>query len=347
MSEHPAFEPSPNREEFLRRLNDTTHFIRPKHPINASTVTNKRLIKLGLPPRPNKRVDPLGWELWWEFFSPEVEFLKGEFTLSAIATKLRHYRETRQVFSSHDETSANWSGAYITPDHGRRFKDIHGRWRVPAVKPPTQGPLDPSGVYHSSVFIGLDGQRRYAADSLPQIGTRQEIDAAGAGTRYETWWEWFARGDGSWPTQMPLQVKAGQRVKCWITVISPTKVRFMMRNLETRFAIAFHHSPPLPADPALFPGVTAEWVVERPTDKFGVLATLPDYCHVSFHQCIATADGATGGPKYHDLTGARLIRMMERRYSPWRAKLISEPRRIPNPPFVEKKSFRVDYRSGT
>lgn len=345
MSEASVARVSPDREEFLKRLNDTTHFIRPEQPIDWLTVPNETLVGLGLPPRPDSHAEPLAWELWREFFSPELELLQGEFTLSAIATEFRHYRETPASFSSQHETSSNWSGAYVTPDHGRRFSEIYGAWRIPAVSVPTQGPPSPAGTYYSSIFIGLDGQRRDAADSLPQIGTRQDIDAAG--THYETWWEWFARGQGSWPTQTPLQVAAGQRVMCWLTVISPVKVRFLMRNLDTPFGLAFDQSPLSPIIPARIPGVTAEWVMERPTGKTGDMERLPEYDDFSFHRCIAVADGQTAGRKHHDLTGARLIRMIERRYPPSRGTLISLPARIPKKPFVEKTSFKMSYRSGT
>ena len=344
MSEASVGRASPDRETFLKDLNKATQFIRPVQLIDWLTVRNETLVNLGLPAQPDRETEPLAWALWHEFFTPELELIEGGFTFSAIATEFRHYRETVVPYASRDETSSNWSGAYVMPDRGRRFKEIYGIWKVPAVTPPAQGPASPSDTYHSSIFIGLDGQRRNAADSLPQIGTRQDIDATG--THYETWWEWFARGQGNWPTQTPLQVAAGQSVMCWLTVISPVKIRFMMRNLDTPFGLVFTHSARSPISPMGIPGVTAEWVMERPTGKTGDMERLPEYDDFSFHQCIAVADGQNTGRKYHDLTAARLIRMIERRYPPSRGTLISLPARILKKPFVEKTSFKMSYRSG-
>jgi hypothetical protein len=205
--------------------------------------------------------------------------------------------------------------------------------------------LAPTGKYYSSIFVGLDGQRAYAEDSLPQIGTRQDIDATG--THYETWWEWYAHGQTNQPTKTPLIVNPGDTVMCWITVLSPTEVRFMMRNLSNQSALPFIHAPLSPIQPKAIPGVTAEWIVERPTSPTtGVIETLPDYGGMEFQDCLAVADGAAGGPQLQDLTGSRLIRMMQQRPAPWRSTLVSEPKRVRHPPVVDQTALKVHYRPG-
>ena len=78
--------------------------------------------------------------------------------------------------SGRRESSLNWSGAYVTPRNGRQFTEVHGRWEVPAVAVPSGTSGSPE--FRSSIWIGLDGQRRYFDSSLPQIGTAQVLNAS-------------------------------------------------------------------------------------------------------------------------------------------------------------------------
>ena len=72
------------------------------------------------------------------------------------------------------------------------FVEIRGSWQAPVVAPPTPGEI---GEFHSSTWIGLDGQRRYLNSSLPQIGTAQYVDVTAAATTFTTkaWWQWWLR----------------------------------------------------------------------------------------------------------------------------------------------------------
>src|SRR4030095_2575914 len=118
---------------------------------------------------------PILAEFWTEMFSPPLVFTQAEFRLFADPVLV----SARVLVTAigQRESSSNWSGAYVTPRTGRRFTEVHGRWEVPAVAVPS-GTIG-SPEFRSSIWIGLDGQRRYFDSSLPQIGTAQFLNAPG------------------------------------------------------------------------------------------------------------------------------------------------------------------------
>src|SRR5262249_15350233 len=96
------------------------------------------------------------------------------------------------------ESSRNWSGLYITPRDGQMLTEVRGMWKVPKVSLPPGSEGQPPGLFHSSTWIGLDGQRPYHNASLPQIGTEQFLQGetvAGAQPPYRVitraFWQWW------------------------------------------------------------------------------------------------------------------------------------------------------------
>ena len=55
--------------------------------------------------------------------------------------------------------------------NGRQFTEVHGRWEVPAVAIPS-GRASPE--FRSSIWIGLDGQRRYF-NSVPAADRHRPV----------------------------------------------------------------------------------------------------------------------------------------------------------------------------
>ena len=318
---------------FLEELNSGTIFpaLNMKPGFDCRTADKAELEALGLPACPDETADRVLWNLWMKFFTPGLVLLTDRFYLQEEGRRQSHVRQSFAtrctcLRSNRQETSLNWSGAYVTATNGRRFHDIYGIWTVPEVTAPAGADRD----YFSSIFIGFDGQRRYVDASLPQIGTRQDVTLKG-GIRYETWWEWFARGQFNWPVRMPLSVQPGQSVLCWMTVMSPRRVRFMMKNLDTNQGLVFiRESPEIPLAGSTFrprvSGATAEWVVERPTGPTGDFEQPPGFAGVTFDSCVAVASGDTAGTRVQDLTGTRLIHMVEARNTPSRTMLIAEAR---------------------
>ena len=322
-------------DEFIQTLRSRTQFIVPDSGFDARTAPNEQLLALGLPPRSE---DPRLQRMWNVFFERKLTFLGAETLTIApgsggkpVRAMQRHTPDALTAPSGRVLTSHNWSGATIAPSGGRRFTDVYGIWKVPAVTAPSPPPSGSAPEYYSSIFIGLDGQRRYFDASLPQIGTRQDITADG--TRYETWFEWFALFHDVWPTKLGVGVSPGERVMAWLTVLDATSVRLMIRNLDRTppeaCALTLQSPSVTTAGGARQPrvsGATAQWIFERPTSKAGVLETLPVFDDVEFLDCFAVAaGGAIASAKVHGLVGARLSRMLARHSPPHRTALLAVP----------------------
>lgn len=317
----------------------------PLDPENASD-----LVKFGLPPRPDPEAEPVRYKFWRKLVSqpanyPALSFVKTDFAWPEPRPFLHELnpRRSSELSGARHQSSANWSGGYITPKNGLMFIEVHGLWQVPAPSlPPGAGA---NADCWSSTWIGLDGQRRYLHASLPQIGTEQRVTATagGAQTAIKVWWQWWVRGQHRPPLYLPLPVGVGDLIRSQLNVLAPTspgapmQVKFFIKNETTGAALTPFDYPAPQATMETGPspiqlrvsGATAEWVTERPT-KFqsDVLHQLPKYGSVLFSECYAAAaiDPSTP-PVVQLLPGARLIDMFEIRTAPQRNAKISIARR--------------------
>lgn len=313
------------------------------NPIDASSDT---LLRFGFPLRPDAETHPRLNAFWFRMFSPPLKFrIKREFALfnqappgdprSAVANQ----RNTR-LFSTRRQSSVNWSGAYIKPRNGRVMTEIHGEWQVPPTLERSVPPAVsfPDRDYQSSVWIGLDGQRRYYQSSMPQIGIGLRLpsdDDGGTVPTYEAWWQWWDRegdADGNPMKPLPIEeitINPEDRIMCSLFVVDaspPAQVKFIIKNQTTGEAVTpFTVPAPVRPIPLSVSGATAEWVTERPSiwptpDQYN----FPDYGHVDFEGCFAvqTLPGG-GGSEERNLLGARLIDMREVRHNPQRTAKIS------------------------
>jgi hypothetical protein len=248
------------------------------------------------------------------------------------------------------ESSLNWSGAYLLPTPGKRFVQVWGGWVVRPVRAPKS---DSSSEYQCSTWIGLDGQRRYANSTLPQIGTLQKV--RGEEQQTTAWVQWWQRNDPeSTPETLNFPVAIGDRVSCVLTVLTKPdwpgqgydqSVLFNIVNQTKQCALAMRIDPP-PIEkgraPRLWiPGATAEWVMERPAIlEEQTLQELADYGTTKFCGCIAAEATETSPdkPMPRDLTKPWLIRMYEVRDKN-RIGYISTP----TPPKADATSFEVKY----
>jgi hypothetical protein len=228
------------------------------------------------------------------------------------------------------QKSANWSGAYVTPNGGKSLISVMGTWTVPSVTEPLSETED---EYHSSTWIGLDGQRRYKDSSLPQIGTRQRWVRAATPNQdlYDAWFQWWAQGEHNPPIPLPsFPVNDGDTISAILTVLNPTTVRFNMKNV-TQGVMLQAFDVPAPGSRTVS-GATAEWIMERPSpipaDGWGAYP-LPAYKTFAFTDCVAQArapgSSTTTGV---DLETARLIRMYDIGHNPTRLRTLSVPRRV-------------------
>ncbi|AWB23181.1 hypothetical protein DA075_21615 [Methylobacterium currus] len=233
--------------------------------------------------------------------------------------------------------SVNWSGASLTALHGRSLAGVMARWQVPAVTG------EPGRAARASAWIGLDGQGLYRNASLPQIGTLQVWD--GAEARYETWVQWWARGEDNAPQPLGLMVAPGDCVSAILTVLDPVTVRFNLKN-ETAGTMLQAFDLTAPGGRHVS-GASAAWILERPSplDADGWHPyPLAAYGSLAFTACLAQSRGP-GDTAFteHDLSRASLIRMTALDRDPGQARTISNPVRVTGDPRALTMCFGAPY----
>src|SRR5262249_29076770 len=288
------------QDEFSKRVH---FFPQPSEGFNPLTASPEELAFYGIPPPPDPDQQPTLTRFWTEMYSPPLVFVAPPF-LETILPLIRR------------EASLNWSGAYITPRNGQQFTEVHATWEIPLVTAPAGMPG--SAEYRSSIWIGLDGQRRYFDSSLPQLGTAQCVNAP-ATAPFHTWCQWWLRDNPQTyvPVILSVGVAPGQRVMASLRVLNEMRVHGIIKNRTTGAILPFTMDAPTDTSSGMqlkVSGATAEWIVERPADETGEPYELPDYGIVHFTNCFALsaempAGGVPGPGREQTLDGPRLLRM--------------------------------------
>jgi hypothetical protein len=223
--------------------------------------------------------------------------------------------------------------------------DVAAVWRIPGIG--MHGGLSGAPPPACSIWVGLDGQRRYINSSLPQIGTRQQFNV-GNNRTYYGWYQWWVRGQPS-PTMIqtvPISLAEGDLVLCRVQASGPSSAIVSMLKLGVSpqfwWKTITPGASPFTGQLPLISGATAEWVVERPTllgsDE---LYRLPRFDPVTFEACAAEESLALHLPtRLQTLRGARFIQMFERLDGPQRISMLSKPSYLPA---NDRDAFRVDY----
>jgi hypothetical protein len=291
-------------------------------------ASQDELKKLGFPTRPNPALQPAEYAFWQEMFAAPLQFEAFNFNILPLSTTL-----SRAFVGQlpRRQTSLNWSGAYIVPRDGTVFSSIRGKWQVPTPNLPPGGLA--SEKYHSSTWIGFDGQRRYYRSTLPQFGTAQNIDpiAGVPTTSYFAWWQWWVRdvaGQAFPITLAAPAIHAGDLIMCFMQVANDRAgVSFAITNLTTGRTVQFSQGAPPDnwGQPFKVSGATAEWVMERSADApHPTPLQLPDYGTVDFSDCGATAINMnTGATVARTLSAAELIDMYVVKQNPERTAKVS------------------------
>ena len=254
--------------------------------------------------------------------------------------------------------SGNWSGAYIVPNHARRFTRVVGRWQVPTLAPGRRGPDDQDLPFRCSIWVGLDGKKRWT-DYMPQIGSEQTLADDGTQEQH-LWWQWWRRGSAA-PRYLPFPIAGvpiapGDLVLASLMALDPHRVRFHMANRTTGLFATIQVTRSV----EYVLGTTAEWIVERPADPGlagggggrhapghlhhggrdpGPLYPLPDFGRVVFSRCAAAhAEGGVEEPVNPPFL-PRLIRMTQNFAEPSRTVVISAPSILREP----AATVRVEY----
>ncbi|SEP41716.1 Peptidase A4 family protein [Rhodospirillales bacterium URHD0017] len=250
-----------------------------------------------------------------------VQFVSAEADLTAFPVSFFSTSLTLPGHPWPNQGSNNWSGGYVTPNGfllqkrstGESLTFVEGTWIVPAVAAPVGGTAP---EYHSSIFVGLDGQAAYRDSTLPQIGTTQIFDTATATASYYAWYQWWAKDFPTSPTTISpvnLPVNAGDEIYASVRVTSPTTVLLSIRNNTTPTStLGFSVTAPTGC---VVSGATAEWILERPTPPGGdswypfPLTAYQDFAFTGCRVESTNPDGST--PTSIGIELAQLIRMKE------------------------------------
>jgi len=289
-------------------------------PLRASA---EELDRYHLPRPPDGAVAPHALANWKRAMSPPLFFLQGD---ESNVTKLRAWGQQAAVKNASppaQESSQNWSGAYVRSRDAGRFVLVEGTWIVPKPSPPLAGGPGaglPPGIFGSSAWIGLDGHDPTSL-SLPQIGTAQFVwvDIGGPVVSTYAWWQWWVRHrDDDAPLQIdPFPVTPGDLVYCRLEVLGLQQVNLFIKNQSSGAAVSFVADAPAPQNPpantrdVVVEARTAEWILERPTVPASTqYFTLPNYGATVFYACnTVLATGAAAEER--QLQQARFIRMTD------------------------------------
>ena len=317
----------------------------PRAGFDPLSATADELERFGLPPRPDLHRYEAAYGVWQRMMSLPLTIVPATFP---VLTEKFDYRISVQTLalkvaaSDHLETSANWSGGYITANHTGPFWLMFGSWTIPT---PNQPAGAPGGDYRCATWVGLDGLRRYS-DSLPQLGTTQRVVVGGGGTTrtVEAWWQWWIRGANYPPVPFPapFTVQIGDPITCGLVMVSPTRVRVFIRNNANGLFARYDVDEPPAATPlaaiAALRGAHAEWIAERPMQLGSTLLyPLADYGSVDFSDCLTLVP-----TQVRDLRGARFIRISEIRQAKLRSAIISSAGKTGAPQTIMRARYRTE-----
>lgn len=330
------------REELDRRLIDPP----PIPPdFDPERITQGQLAELRLPPRPDPKTAPELHRLWLRIFSPPVTFhpllraaILAQVTLTLplrIAPPLGEPSNEEVVAGlpgrSRVGGSLNWAGPVVLANRGERYSIVGGSWRAPAALVPAVATPTVASEYRASVWVGLDGYRRFTL-GLPQIGTTHAVKTNGAPVTPEAWFQWWVRNQNYGPVTLtpPIPVAAGEEILAMVAALTPA---LGVMLLPSQTAPGGHHAIVLLLAPTVngafveIAGTTAEWILERPTELGGTaLYALPNFERTVFEECAAGLQFAPSfltPARQRLLHGVRLVRMLDRLPASWRSVVVA------------------------
>jgi hypothetical protein len=232
------------------------------------------LRRYGVPQRPSPAVHPELAALWEEVFSRKLSFITP--TLQPAQELLNGLGRPDRPRQAVTLTHPYWSGGVTHAAAGQAFGWVTGRWNVPDVAPPSDGP----GNWYSFAWIGIDG----TAD-VTQIGTVQYVSADSNGNLSKQCYavcEWWKQ---PWQVVSNFPVSFGDTVAGLICMLSPTEAEYSMVNSTAGVYTAFRTLSPPPNTASA--ENQAEWILEHPGVKGGS-PQLPNFGEIYF-------DSALGG----------------------------------------------------
>jgi hypothetical protein len=174
-----------------------------------------------------------------------------------------------RVVPSTLSTSTNWSGYAVATGTGA-VTAVFGSWKVPA--------LTGADGYAAS-WVGIDG---WTSSTVEQLGT--ESDMSGGVATYYAWYEMYPADS---VTITRLTIHPGDTINASVTY---SKGAF---TLSLTDASQGNASFSITRAGAGLQRSSAEWIMEAPSDNFGVLP-LANFGTESFSSARATISGSTG-----------------------------------------------------
>jgi hypothetical protein len=294
----------------------------PSEDFDALNASDADLARYNLPPRPDGANAPRALLNWKRAMSGPLSFVQGDRSDVTGPAPFGQHADNTGSDARVQESSRNWSGAYIRSNGGGKFALVEALWSVPKPYPPSprHGKTQAATAeFGSSVWVGFDGHDAVSM-SLPQIGTAQFVtvdDKSGSEGPCRTfaWWQWWVRqANNNAPMLIDrFPVSSGDLIYCRLTVRTLDCVNFFIKNQSSGAAVSFDANAPQPKNPTqgshkiLTEGRTAEWILERPTLLGSKeLLPLPDYGITLFYRCNAAVETETGWEELQ-LEQARLI----------------------------------------
>jgi hypothetical protein len=300
------------------------------HNFNPLTATSEELLRYGLPRRPAEGTEKSKFDVWEKIVTGKPWALVGS------GLQLADYRLVfaPQNFPGTQETSQNWSGVVTRTKHERAFNAAYATFQVPWV----DALVDVKRrEYRCSVWVGLDGHDP-TSQSMPQLGITMKASydpQAPNSSAYEVWFQWWSRKDAIPPIVIDgFPVNLGDNIACWLDVIDPTEVLFVIQNQTLRDRPTFTQKILNVWDfgsggKKIIPevrGITAEWIAERP-----MMIGRDQRYHLPIFDRVTFSKMAVQDAALHDPGPVRTIRMVRPVSATRRLEVISRSRRYYNP----------------
>ncbi len=268
-----------------------TLFPKPPENFEVRKATPKQLSKYGYPPRPDPQKSPEFSKAWDRMFARPVRRITPNLIIDQGGHHLSRRLERRgkggfqagsPIGPTNPAIGNPWAGAILNMT-GTPMGQVLGYWNVPDVVKPN----GISGFYNfgSAVWVGIDGNGTL---DLIQAGTAQVINPStflgilfGDNTSYFAWFAWVP---GPAVTISNLPVSPGDSIECWLWLINSTRCVGYMQNATQGIGTSLGFSAPSESAAAL--GLTAEWIVECPSEGSNVVY-LPSIGDVFMNQCWA------------------------------------------------------------
>jgi hypothetical protein len=266
-----AYVPTPKSARVLPALTEAS----------AQQFSDRYLASLGYPPRPDATASPDGYAKWLDRVSRPMTVISPHLVSNPNIT--RQPRSVEPGVQATTETSNNWSGLELQFNTGSYF-EVDANWNVPSVVG------EVGKATYSTMWIGMDGDPNNphdpkAGNDLVQEGTEQDYSDLGGGVgsaNYYAWTELLPNQPVEQVISSYSNISSGDKIGASVYICDSDGLKD--ENGSNACFVLFDASISTSTTPVIVPfggtkfhGSEAEWIMERPTLKGGVLPNLANY----------------------------------------------------------------------